>query len=276
MSLITKPNLFTYGDYRLYLRDAYAFQKQEKRQFSFRFFSRIAGFKSPNFLKLVMDGKRNLSAEAIPKFAGALKLNRAETSFFRNLVFLNQAASTEEKCLYAEKIVRSKSFRDVHPMGSSELEYFSQWYYVAIRELILLHGFRSEPEWIAKKLCPAITPAEAAKALTELIRLSLIQKDKDRGYVQVHNLISTSSEVLSTFLAHFHREMIKKGAESIDRFPRFRRHINSATVALSADGAKRVKKLVEQFRDEILEISAQETRPTDVYELNLQFFPLTK
>src|SRR3989338_9919808 len=93
MGNIKKPNIFEYDNYRSFLKDLYALLKQEKSAFSFRFFSRQAGFRSPNFLKLVMEGKRNLSPESIEKFAKGLKLNKNEADFFRRLVLLNQATT---------------------------------------------------------------------------------------------------------------------------------------------------------------------------------------
>src|SRR5438045_8662218 len=97
-----KPNLFEYEDYRKYLKDLYDFQKKNRRSFSFRFFSHHAGFTSPNYLKLVMDGARNLTEESIQKFANGFKLNQQETDFFKNLVFFTQAKTSEEKSRYYE------------------------------------------------------------------------------------------------------------------------------------------------------------------------------
>jgi hypothetical protein len=39
--------------------------KKAKPQYSFRYFARRAGLSSSNFLKLVMDGKRNLGPTTI-------------------------------------------------------------------------------------------------------------------------------------------------------------------------------------------------------------------
>ncbi len=42
--------------------------------FSYRVFSRLAGFKSSNIFKLVMDGDRNLTEESLKKFILGLSL----------------------------------------------------------------------------------------------------------------------------------------------------------------------------------------------------------
>ena len=73
------------------------FLRTSKRGFSFRRFSKRAGYQSPNFLKLVIDGQRNLSDDSIAKFAGAFELGPRETRDFSHLVRFNQARSDQEK-----------------------------------------------------------------------------------------------------------------------------------------------------------------------------------
>ena len=56
-------DVFDYLDYRAFLRDFYARAKATRRGFSFRAFSRKARLGSPNHLKRVMEGDRNLTPE---------------------------------------------------------------------------------------------------------------------------------------------------------------------------------------------------------------------
>ena len=68
-------DLFKYLDYRHFLKDHYREQKEKKGSvFSFRSFARQAGLRSPNFLQLVMEGKRNLGPDGIKGFAKALDM----------------------------------------------------------------------------------------------------------------------------------------------------------------------------------------------------------
>src|SRR3954469_6473209 len=113
-----KPKVFEYSNYRSFLRDLYEFEKAAHRKFSFRYFSKQAGFSSPNFLKLVIEGKRNLSIESIARFAKALKLNKEEATFFRALVLFNQASTTEERGMWVQEILKSRLYRKLHPLNA--------------------------------------------------------------------------------------------------------------------------------------------------------------
>src|SRR3989338_10129624 len=128
-----RPNIFEFDNYRTYLKELYASLKTAKAPFSFRYFSKKAGFRSPNFLKLVMEGKRNISPESIEKFAQALDLNKEGAIFFRNLVLLNQATTVEERKFYAEQIIRSRFYRKVYPLKQAQFDYYSNWYFIPIR-----------------------------------------------------------------------------------------------------------------------------------------------
>jgi uncharacterized protein (TIGR02147 family) len=55
-------DVFRYRDYREFLGAFYAQKKQSG--LSYRGFARAAGLGAPNYLKLVIEGKRNLSSGA--------------------------------------------------------------------------------------------------------------------------------------------------------------------------------------------------------------------
>jgi len=93
----------------------YEAAKAHSRVFSYRYFSRKAGYNSPNFLKLVIDGERNISTDSIERFADALGLTLSERRFFANLVAFNQAETAEEKNEAFERVSASRRFRQARP-----------------------------------------------------------------------------------------------------------------------------------------------------------------
>jgi uncharacterized protein (TIGR02147 family) len=268
--------IFEYDNYRTYLRDLYEFYKQAKPQFSYRYFSQKAGFRSPNFLQLVIEGKRNLSPESIEKFTSALKLAKKEAEFFRILVHLNQARTIGEKKIYAEQLMKSRSFRRIHPLRRDQYRYYADWYNVAIRELATLPGFSEDPAWIAKRLVPPISPQQAQKALDLLLQLGLLKRDESGRLVQTDAFISTGDEVTSASVVNYHRSMIQKGADALDRFPASGRDISSVTMALSEKNFREIKSLIQRFRKELLAIADQDQSTEGVYQVNFQLFPLAQ
>lgn len=270
-------SIFEYEDYRAYLRDLYEHLKKTQSCFSYRFFSARAGFRSPNILKLVIEGKRNLSPRSVEKFARALKLKKDEAEFFRALVNLNQARTVEEKGHHAEQLMRLGPFRRMHPIRKDQFEYYALWYNIPIREMLVLPTFSEDARWIAKALVPPVSPQQARRAIDLLLGLGLVKRDEEGRLVQAEAHITTGDEVTSTSVKGYHREMIQKASEAMDRFSAPERDISSVTLALSEEGFKQVKALIQQFRKELLAIAGRgERSPEAVYQINFQLFPLTR
>ncbi|MGZ3826893.1 MAG: TIGR02147 family protein [Bdellovibrio sp.] len=272
----SEKNIFFYDDYRTYLKDTYKSLKEKDKNFSFRFFARVAGFSSPSFLKLVMDGKSNLSTQSIQKFSKALKHNKDEAKFFYHLVLLNQATNSTEKQLHATEILKSVNYRKIHPLSGSLFSYISKWYFVVIKEMVDLKDFKEDPAWIAAKLKNAITVHEVKSAIDEMIALGILMRDSEGKLLQSKTFIMTADEVTSSSAAQFHRDMMKKAGESIDNVPRNKRELSALTVGVSAETALTIKNMIQEFRHKIMDLCMEDKTPEAVYQVNLHLFPLAE
>ncbi len=271
------PDLFNYLNYRHFLKDYYRGEKEKKgSRFSFRNFSRQAGLSSPNFLQLVMEGKRNLGPDGIRGFIKALHLNKEESVFFENLVHFNQATSDEERNSCYQKLSTSRRYREIRKIEKDYFVYYSRWYYPAVRELVLLPDFREDPEWIAKRLFPTITAHQAKTAIELLLELSFLKRDASGRLIQSERNIATDREVASLAVSNFHREMIRKAAESIEKTPRDRRDISSLTLALSREKFEEAKRRIQDFRRELNVLMSEEGKLDTVYQINFQIFNLSE
>jgi len=209
-------DVYGYLDYRAFLRDFYAAKKAKSRAFSYRAFSKRAGVASPNYLKLVVDGQRSLSAKMAERFAHACSLDADASRYFVNLVAFNQAKTSAERALHYGKLTSSQRYRQAHKLEIAHAAYYSDWYMPAIRELAASAEFKGDPEWIADQLIPNITPLQAARALETLIELGLLVKDDAGRWVQADALLSTGPETRGLHIAAFHRAMTQRAIESID------------------------------------------------------------
>jgi uncharacterized protein (TIGR02147 family) len=270
-------SVFEYDNYREFLRDTYLHSKARSSKFSYRYFARLAGFKSSGFLKLVMEGKSDLSRKSIEKIATALKLNREEASFFKNLVLFNQANSIQERERYGSELLRSKTFQKTHPIDVAQSRFFSHWYYAVIRGMVGLPGFQEDPDWIAQRVLPPIAPAEAAAALSELEKLGMVRRDPTTGKIsQAHANIATPREVVSSVAVKYHRDMIQRASASIDLVSRDQREISASTLGITVQTAKKIKEMIQKFREEVVALAARDTGGEEIYQANFHLFPLTR
>lgn len=268
--------IFEYTNYRDYLRDSYDFLKETTEYFSFRYFSRKAGFRSPNYLKLVIEGQRNISPDSIDRFAGAFKMNKGEAHFFGKLVGFNQAGNNSERAEFALKILQTKIYQKLNPLREEQLHYYQRWYQIAIRELALCPGFSNDAEWIAKQFTPELTVHEAQQAIDSLVKLGMLVKTSKNQLRPNTKNVTTHDEVLSSFVGFYHKQMMDKAKDSINITEAAEREISSICVPVSADTFHKMKVRIQDFKKELMALASEDQNPNRVYQLNLQLFPLTK
>ena len=103
-----QPGLGEYTDFRQYLKDVYNWRRQHEstgfRPYSYSTFSAAADIKSPNYLKLIIEGRRNISEDMINRFARALRLQKNEIEEFRALVRYGQATEPIERNQYLKEL----------------------------------------------------------------------------------------------------------------------------------------------------------------------------
>lgn len=267
--------LFEHLNYREYLADYYAEKKQRHACYSYRLFSRTAGFKSPNFLKLVIEGQRNLSKDSVFKFCKALGLNKREAEYFENLVFFNQSKTLEEKNAYLANLMKFRGKADPAKVEQSEYAYFSKWYHPVIRELVASVDFRGDFKALGQAVIPAISAAEARKSVELLLTLGFVERDTAGGYRKTAASLTTGRQVRSVAVATYHKAMMKLAAESIERFGAAQRDIESVTLSVSEQTFRAMMEKANGFLMEMLKLAEADTQNERVVQVNMQVFPLT-
>src|SRR5262245_17750606 len=181
--------VFEYRAYRAYLRDVYKARKSSEYGFSYRAFAKRAGLSAPNYLKLVAEGERNLTAEMAGRFAAALGLEGDSAGYFCDLVAFNQASSASERERCYQRLQSYRRYRNTFRLDAAHAAYHAEWYIPAIRELAACQGFRADAKWIARQLRPSISARQAQQALAVLEQLGLLIRDAQGRLVQHQALL---------------------------------------------------------------------------------------
>ncbi len=269
-------DVFAFRDYRLFLRAYYdEGRAQGSSAVSLRAFGKRAGLRSPNYLKLVMDGTRNLTAALAPRFAEAAGLRGEAAAYFCDLVAFNQSKSASERARAYERLGRFTKHRKVHKLDDAQAAYHTHWYLPAIRELVAHKSFRDDAKWIAKTLLPKITTREAQRALDTLLELGLLARDGGGKLVQRDALVETPDGPLGHHVVSYHRAMMQRAAAALDDVPREQREIASLTLCVSEAQLADLKRQLEQLRDQLLHSYAAGADACRLVQLNLQMFPLS-
>lgn len=267
--------VYEYSNYRSFLSARYEELKVEQPGFTYRKLAKVCGFKSPGFYHLIVSGKRNLTNAAAQKLAKGLGLEHKETIYFCSLVKFNQSTSLEERAEAAKKILELKQIQSVFSIGPELMDYYKNWYYPVIREMVRLNDFQELGRWIVDCLQEQISVFQAREALESLENMGFLKRENGK-LKQSHAHVKTPDEAPSILMANFHYQMIKFAAESIANIHHTQRDISGLTLTVSKSMLPEMKKLIADFRASFIKLASQSSEHDSVYQVNVQLFPLTK
>jgi uncharacterized protein (TIGR02147 family) len=270
-----RNKIYDFLDYRKFLKEYYEYLKNQDKKFSQRYFALKLGVKSTGFVSEIINGKRNLSQKNILQWFKVAGFDKDQSNYFEYLVHFNQATDLIEKDYWLQKMMECKRV-NLKLLNKDVYEYFSKWYYTAVRELLFYYKESVNPKKIAALLNPPIKTDEAKSALALLERLSMIEKRSDNTYVQKDAIISTGNEVNSVEVANFQIQTIALAKEAVSAVPSTKRNITTLTLSISEEGVDKIAEVLQRTRKDILKIAQNDTREDRVYQLNIQLFPLTK
>ena len=269
-----KP-IFEYSDYRLFLRDYLLDARSRGEVLTYEELGRRVGFASKGFVTQIIQGKCNIPRDKIRKFGLALGLAKKEQGYFELLVQFDQAKTHRTKNENFQKLVSRFRTRIRH-IGPDKYDFYSAWYYSAIRSLLAYYPFNGDYKKLARQLTPAITPGQAKKAVELLERLSLVVKKEDGRYHLTDRILSTGDSVGSVALANFQQATMDLVKEALERFPKNERDSSTLTLGLSEEGFRAASKKIAALRKELLDIARFDRKIDRVIQVNLHAFPLTK
>lgn len=268
--------VFEYNDYRFFLKDFFIERKKASSIFTHRYFARLAGFSSPVFIKLVMDGKSNLSEKSIARLVIALNLNASESAYFETLVQFNQSRSFDKKKELFEKLRSLAEESSVKVLDADQFDYYNKWYNSALREIVPNVKRKTGSSVLGNMLYPKIKGRDVKKAVRMLVNSGFLRENEDGTFAQTNRLISTGSEIESLAVRNHHLQMARLGTNAIEQVPKEDRDISGLTMGISHKTVEVLTKELENFRSRIISIVADDKDTERVFRLNLQLFPLSE
>ena len=267
-----KP-IIDYIDFRQYMLDYYEDRKR-RSAFSWREFSKITGFSSSSYMKVVCDGKSKLSRLGVERVADAMGLTGFEKEYFRAMVKFGQAEEEGAKKSAYESMLAIAKDHKVRVLQGDLFEFYDSWRNPVIRELApLMPG--ATPGEIAKKCYPEVSAAEVRQSLDFLSRTGLLKKSIDGQLEQAETSVTGTPDATRLALRGMHRQMSKLATPALD-LPREERNFSGVTMGLSRDTYERIVKELDECRRKVIAIASEDKNIDQVYRLNLQLFPLTR
>ena len=250
--------------------------------FSYRYFAKKIGISSIGLYKDVVEGRQRLGKALVFKFSAAIGHTKKEAEYFENMVYFNDAKTIEERKLFFTRMLACQG-SNAKIIEVSKYEYYSKWYYSAVRALLSSGRFKDNPEdhkKIAKTLNPQIQINQAKKAVVILEKLGFITRNENGFFVVVDNAITTGivkpdKNVTALNIINFQKEMLKLAAGAFDRFPSAHSNMSTLTISISAETLANIKEDLSALRGKIAAMAENEPAADRIYQLNMQLFPMS-
>lgn len=280
------PLLAEYTDYRKYLKDVYDHRRANEgsklRPYAYSTFSAAANIKSPNYLKLIIEGRRNLSEDMIVKFARALRLNRVEVDEFRALVLYGQATEPMQRNQYLKELSDLRAQRAMEADANNQIswEKVPSWIGWVLYAMAEQRNVNFEPESLQKLFRVKANTDSIKVALEKLLASGELNRDEETREVKKgRDLVESPQNLPVELIRKLQAELIYLGIESLFRDSPKEREFGAMTVALTEEEFNQVRFELRQLRKRLqkdIHVKRKATKGQRVYQLNIQLFPVTE
>ena len=262
-----------YKDYRKFMKDFYD-ERKRTGAFSWREFSKLAGFASPTYLKLVCEGKSGLSKVKMQQVSKAMGLSGYEEEYFSLLVVLAKATKDADKKATLLKMEKIALEHKVRVVDSEAFQYYESWKYPVIRELApMMPGAR--PRDIAEECKEYVSAEEVRDILAFLVKAGFLKKNGEEVYSQTEKAVIGSPEALPIAIRAMHKEMGNVAVRAVERYNASERYFTGMTIGVNANNYARIVAEIDACAKRIAAIANETENLNQVYGLNFQLFPFT-
>ncbi|MCM2276927.1 MAG: TIGR02147 family protein [Oligoflexia bacterium] len=247
------------------LNGKYEEARAKNPAFSLRAFSRRLEV-SPSTLTRVLSGQRRVSRPLAERLCRKLCLDPQERSELMGSFPSRRPA----RRAHANG---GKDDVSLLQLTADQFRIISEWHHFAILSLMRTRDFKSVPGWIANRLGISVREAEAA--LERLERLEMIRRGSNGKWVRTRSRFRTTDDVLDLSLQKAHRQDLELAAEALATVPVELRDFSSITMPAHPRLLPRAKELIRKCQNDLSALLESEPG-TEVYQLYVQLFPLTK
>lgn len=241
------------NQFRFFLQRELMKRCEKNPNYSLRSFAKSIGVQ-PATLSHILRGSRKITARTIKNISYSLHIKPEDI----------------QKFIDSEAIPQT----DVQQLAIDHFHYISEWYHLALVELLTLKNFKNDPKWMAKTL--GISTSEVNIALERLVRLEILKQNKDGKYIPTHSVRSTTHfEGTNSALKKLQKQYLAKSIESIDVIDNDERDHTGVCFSVNKTDIPELKNKIKNFRRELMKFAERRTDRDEVYQLSVSLFPLS-
>lgn len=269
-------NVKHFSDYRDFLNAHFASKKISNPKWSYGLWATRLGLKATSSLTKIINNERAPGPEITNKLASYFCFDENELNYFTDLIRLSKIKDDPRlSVLLMERMGREHPDAKLKILEDKSFQIISNWFCMAIREMVRLNDFKEDPAWIQKRLSFEVKTSDIRKALEDLLQLGLLKRGADGKLITSSGLLHTTNDISSEAIKRHHEQMIDNSKISLRRDNVEIREFSAQTLTINLSKLPEAKELIRQFKGKFTRL-LEETQGDETYQLQIQFFPLTK
>lgn len=228
---------------------------------------------SPSFLSRVFAGKKAVPFPLLVRLAELLEI---EPEMYEGLRDAHIVPVGGGKAPKKGKAQLETELEDWELVGKEAFKVLRQWFYLPILEATKLKDFDGSLDFLSKRL--GLTKAVTEIAVRELLSLGLLEETA-QGLRKTGRRIRWASGKPSPEIRRFHAQMMERACQELEKATAEkdleRRLITGITVTAPAEAVGPTKAKIAEFIHGLAN-ELGESGGSEVYQLSVQFFPLTR
>ena len=271
-------NIYNYNNLSSYLQD-FVKHNSTKNGYSFRSLSlRLKTISHSQLYQIIM-GKKKFPIELIRDFCRIiLKLNSHETRYFKTLVEINHQTTNQPLAADSDNELY-KALTKYRPLPIKAIEFDAICANPLTMIIFELIG-RSDIACIDDILHTLALdyPAENIhKSISYLLIAGHITVQEDGMIHKVVEHLMSTNDVSSENIQHYHQEVSRLAINAVANVPLDKREFQSYIINVNKKNIERAKEIIRNFMSDFArELESINTDSDATYNLNVQFFPITK
>lgn len=239
--------------------------KSKNPSFSVRALASRLGMQ-PAATNEILKGQRRVSRKIAEKIADGLMLDPSERADLLRDFPLKLKRDTQAQKRRTQEL-------EVLKLNSNQYELISDWIHFAILSLIRVKDFKSDVDWMGKRL--SVSTEEIRKALLRLQHLNLVHIDSNGVMTRTAHPIRTTDDVVDLSIQRMHMNDMDMAKKKIQEIRLDERDFTNYTFAANPKTLKHAKEIIRKAQDDLAALM-DDGDAHEVYRVCMYLFPLTK
>jgi uncharacterized protein (TIGR02147 family) len=272
MEGIKSPDVRSYLDARLFLKDYYEHRKKKAKTFSYETWAAELGIKSKSFLRHVLIGDRTISEALTQKFCLYFSFNDSEKEYFLLLVLYTQSESPEQKKIYGRKLITSLREDKTMDLVPPTHDLLADPGIMVLRNLLSFEDLSRTPENLARLLGVSLDHVSAQLKFLEQEKLAF---QAGNEWKSTHQNVRVADKLADEGIRLYHRRSLAKALEAQALAPQERSYRSLNLAFNEEEYASYLQDLGEFVKMLFAKYGGEELLDRRIYQVNFNLIPWT-